>query len=109
MKITKDTSLIVSLASKQNSLGAAMHNAGYQALGLNFVHIPITTEDIKNAISGLRGFNLKGATVSMPHKQAIMQHLDKIDDTAETIGAVNTVSNVHGVLTGYNSDWIGAM
>jgi len=109
MTITKDTKLIVSLAAKQTSLGAAMHNAGYQALGLNFVHIPITTGDIKNAVSGIRGFNLRGVTVSMPHKQTIMEHLDKIDSVAQAIGAVNTVSNDNGVLMGYNSDWIGAM
>ena len=109
MTITKDTKLIVSLAAKQTSLGAAMHNAGYQALGLNFLHIPITTDDIKNAVSGIRGFNLRGVTVSMPHKQTVMEHLDKIDNVAQSIGAVNTVSNDNGVLTGYNSDWIGAM
>jgi shikimate dehydrogenase len=109
MQITKETSLIVSFAAKQNSLGAAMHDAGYQALDLNFVYIPITTDDIEHAIAGVRGFNLRGNTVSMPHKQAVMQHLDKIDPVAESIGAVNTVSNDNGVLTGYNSDWIGAM
>lgn len=109
MKITKETKLIVSFAAKQNSLGAAMHNAAYAALGENAVYIPITTNDIKNAIAGVRGFNLRGNTVSMPHKQDVMHYLDKVDPIAETIGAVNTVSNGDGVLTGYNSDWIGAM
>lgn len=109
MQITKETQLITSFAEKQNSLGAAMHNAGYAALGVNFVYIPITTDDIANAISGVRGFKMKGSTVSMPHKQEVMRHLDKIDPVAQKIGAVNTVSNDSGVLTGYNSDWIGAM
>lgn len=109
MKITKDTRLVVSFASKQNSIGAAMHNAGYKALGVDFVYIPIATDDIKNAISGIRGFNLCGNTVSMPHKQSVMQYLDKIDPIARVIGAVNTVQNKEGLLTGYNSDWIGAM
>lgn len=109
MQITKDTSLIVSFSGKQNSIGAAMHNAGYQALEVNFVYIPIETDNIKDAIAGIRGFKLRGNTVSMPHKQAVMEHLDKIDEVAKTIGAVNTVSNDDGVLTGYNSDWVGAM
>jgi shikimate dehydrogenase len=109
MQITKDTKLIVSFAASQNSAGAAMHNAGYQALGVNFVYVPITTDDIQNAIAGVRGFGLRGNTVSMPHKQAVMQYLDEIDLTAKEIGAVNTVSNENGKLTGYNSDWIGAM
>jgi shikimate dehydrogenase len=109
MIITADTKLIASFSGKQNSLGAAMHNAGYAALGENAVYVPITTDDIKNAIAGVRGFNLRGSTVSMPHKQMVMQYLDKIDPVAEAIGAVNTVSNDAGILTGYNSDWIGAM
>src|SRR5580658_6306672 len=103
MQITKDTNLIVSFAASQNSAGAAMHNAGYQALCVNFVYIPITTDDIKNAIAGVRGFGLRGNTVSMPYKQAVMQYLDEIDLTAKEIGAVNTVSNEGGKLTGYNS------
>jgi len=109
MKITKDTKLVTSLASKQNSIGAAMHNAGYEALGVNFVYIPIATDDIKNAIAGVRGLNLVGSSVSMPHKQTVMQYLDEVDEVAKTIGAVNTVVNENGVLTGYNSDWVGAM
>lgn len=86
-----------------------MHNAAYAAIGEDVVYVPITTDDIKNAIAGVRGFNLRGNTVSMPHKQTVMQYLDKIDPTAEKIGAVNIVSNDNGVLTGYNSDWVGAM
>src|ERR1700722_6757486 len=108
MKITKDTCVLVLFAGQQNSIGAAMHNAAYKAMGVNFVYIPIKTDDIENAISGVRGFNLKGNTVSMPHKQTVMKYLDKIDSVAKSIGAVNTVSNDNGVLTGYNSDWVGA-
>lgn len=108
MTITKDTKLIVSFASKQSSVGAAMHNAGYQALGLNFIYVPIATDDIANAIAGVRGFGLVGNTVSMPHKREVMKHLDKVDEVAQKIGAVNTVRNKDGILTGYNSDWVGA-
>lgn len=109
MKITQETQLVVSLAGKQNSIGAAMHNAGYDSLGVNFVYVPITTNNPKDAIAGIRGFNLRGNTVSMPHKQTVMEYLDKVDPVAQTIGAVNTVLNEDGVLTGYNSDWVGAM
>ena len=109
MQITKETRLITSLAAKQNSLGPAMHNAGFQALGLNFVFLPVTTNDIRGGIAGVRGLNLPGTTVSMPHKQAVMEYLDAVDDVARAIGAVNTIANRDGVLTGYNSDWVGAM
>ena len=45
---------------------------------------------------------------SMPHKQTVMKYVDRVDDVARTIGAVNTIANRDGVLTGYNSDWVGA-
>jgi len=47
--------------------------------------------------------------VSMPHKLVVMQYLEEIDETAERIGAVNTVLNDGGHLTGYNTDWTGAV
>lgn len=108
MQITKDTKLITSLASKQGNVGAVMYNAGFQAVAPHFVYVPITTDDIKGAIAGVRGLKLAGSNVSMPHKQAVMQYLDHVDETAKIIGAVNTISNRDGVLTGYNSDWVGA-
>ena len=109
MPITKETRLITSLAAKQNNLGPAMHNAGFAALGLNFIFLPITTDDIAGGIAAVRGLKLVGTTVSMPHKQAVMAYLDQVDAVAREIGAVNTVANRDGVLTGYNSDWVGAM
>lgn len=109
MIITKETQLVTSLAGKANSVGAAMHNAGYGALGLNFVYLPIQTDDCKRAIEGVRGLRIRGTSVTIPHKQTVMQHLDVVDATAQAIGAVNTVVNNDGLLIGYNSDWIGAM
>ena len=108
MRITKDTKIITSLAAKQGNIGAVMYNAGFQALGVDFVYVPITTDDIRGAIAGVRGLKIAGSNVSMPHKQTVMQYLDRVDEIAKTIGAVNTISNQAGVLTGYNSDWVGA-
>ena len=88
MQITKDTKLTVSLAAKQNNIGAAMTNAGYQALNLNFIHVPITTLDIASAITGVRGFNLAGCTVSMPHKQQVIKYLDKVDDVGPHVAVI---------------------
>jgi shikimate dehydrogenase len=45
----------------------------------------------------------------MPYKTAVMPHLDRIDESAQAIGAVNTINNVDGVLTGYNTDYLGAI
>ena len=46
--------------------------------------------------------------MSLPHKLAVMEHLDSVDETARRIGAVNTVTRVADELVGTNTDWIGA-
>ena len=51
--------------------------------------------------------NLRGVNVTIPHKVAVMQLLDKLDPLAESIGAVNTIVNDGGILTGYNTDATG--
>ena len=109
MIITNETRIAGSLAAKQSKLGAAMHNAAYETMNENIIYIPFTIKDCKNAIVGVKALNFIGATVSMPYKQEIMIYLDKIDPTAQKIGAVNTIQNKDGFLIGYNSDWIGAM
>lgn len=109
MQIDNETKIISSIAIKQSKLGAAMHNSAYQHLGLNFIYIPLTVSDCKNAVAGIRALNFRGSAVSMPHKQEVMKYLDKIDSVAKKIGAVNTIANDDSILTGYNSDWIGAM
>ena len=106
--ITKSTQLVTMLASRATNVGAKMHTAAYEALGLDFAYIPIETDDIERAVAGIRGLHIRGSSISVPHKQTVMPLLDRLDPTAEVIGAVNTVVNDDGILTGYNSDWIGA-
>ncbi len=90
------------------SLGAAMHNAGYRALGLSWHYVPFEIDDLAGALSGMRTLNIRGFGISMPFKREIMGLLDAIDPLAQRIGAVNTVVNDDGKLTGHNTDWIGA-
>lgn len=107
--IDNETKVVCSLAIKQGKLGAAMHNSSYEHLKLNFIYVPMTITNLKGAVEGIKAFNCRGFTVSMPYKQEVMKFLDKIDPIAKDISAVNTVSNDNGALTGYNSDWIGAV
>ncbi len=107
--VNRDTKLCISIAEKTSNFGASMHNAAYEALGLNYLYLPIKTTDTKGSVAGMRALGIAGMSVSIPHKQDIMPLLDNIDDTARTIGAVNTVVNIDGVLTGYNYDWVGAV
>lgn len=103
------TKIVSSIAGKRSKLSAAMHNAAYEDLGLNFLYIPFKVEDLKSAIVGIKALGFRGSAVTMPYKKEVMKHLDNLDKTAKKIGAVNTILNNDGKLTGYNSDWIGAM
>jgi shikimate dehydrogenase len=85
-----------------------MHNAGYQALGLQFTYVPFGVTDLEGAIRGMRALGIRGFGVSMPFKVEVMKFLDAVDPLAARIGAVNTVVNQDGHLTGYNADAAGA-
>jgi shikimate dehydrogenase len=93
----------------EHSLSPLIHNAGYQALGINYVYVPFRVRDIKQAIESIRGLGIRGASVTMPHKTKAIKYIDKIDPLAEEIGAVNTIVNDDGVLTGFNTDCGGAL
>jgi len=95
----------------EHSLSPVMHNAAFKELGLNLVYVAftVTTNGLKDAISGARSLGMQGLNVTMPHKNAIMSYLDETDSTAKAIGAVNTILNEQGKLIGFNTDGNGAM
>jgi len=86
-----------------------MHNAALSARGLNAVYLAFNTRDTEGAIHGMKALNIRGLSVTLPHKTDVIPLLDKVDDLARRIGAVNTVVNDDGLLTGYNTDAIGAL
>lgn len=96
-----------------HSLSPAMHNAAAAALGLNwaYVPLPVRAADVPTAVAGLPALGIRGVNVTVPHKQAVIPHLDALDDGARAIGAVNTivVQRAHDrhTLVGYNTDWSG--
>lgn len=97
----------------KTSLSPSIHNAGYKKLGIDdeFIYLSadVKPEDLKTAMDGIRVLGIKGVSVTMPHKQTVMKYLDKIDKEAQKIGAVNTIVNRKGKLTGFNTDWTGAL
>lgn len=97
-----------SLSRWASRLGATMHQAGYEALGLDWRYVPFETEDLAGALTGMRALGIRGFGISMPFKLEIMPLLDAIDPVAARIGAVNTVVNSAGRLIGHNTDWVGA-
>jgi 3-dehydroquinate dehydratase / shikimate dehydrogenase len=94
-----------------SSLSPFIHNPAFRDTGENAVFIPLLVKDldafirrmVKRATREVE-LNFGGFSVTMPHKQAIMKHLDDIDDTAKKIGAVNTVKIDRDRLIGYNTD-----
>ncbi|QXE93040.1 shikimate dehydrogenase [Geomonas subterranea] len=92
-----------------HSLSPVLHNAAFQALGLDWIYVPfpVAPERLAEGIAGLKAVGVAGFSVTIPHKVAIMGLLDEVDPQAELIGAVNTVVARDGRLTGYNTDGIG--
>ncbi len=95
----------------EHTLSPAIHNAAFEELNLDFVYLAfrVRREELKDAILGARSLNIHGLNVTMPHKIAVMEHLDEIDSTARSIGAVNTILNAEGNLVGYITDGVGAI
>ena len=89
----------------------AMHNAAFRTLGLDAVYLAfdVPPAQLGGAVAGARSLGVRQLAVSLPHKVAIMEHLDEIDATARAIGAVNTVTREADRLIGSNTDWVGAV
>jgi 3-dehydroquinate dehydratase/shikimate dehydrogenase len=93
-----------------HSLSPQLHNAGFQARGINAVYLPFPVRDLRDFLAAVRPLGIAGFSVTLPHKQRILRHLDGCDPLAEAIGAVNTVVvRGGGRLYGYNTDYVGVL
>jgi len=95
----------------EHSLSPNMHNAAFEALGLNYCYIalPVHPDALPASIEGIRALDFRGANVTVPHKEKVISLLDEVDEEAAFIGAVNTIVNNNGLLKGYNTDGRGFM
>jgi shikimate dehydrogenase len=86
-----------------------MHNAAFAALAIDAVYLAfdVAPGELGAAIAGARAMRVRQLAISIPHKEAVIAHLDRIDETARAIGAVNTVTRVGSELVGTNTDWLG--
>lgn len=98
-----------SITAEPFSLAVRIHTAAYQALDLDYTFVCFGVENPELAVQAIRTLGIRGMSVSMPYKAAVMPFLDEIDPAARAIGAVNTINNQNGRLIGYNSDFIGAV
>jgi shikimate dehydrogenase len=93
----------------EHSLSPVIHGAAIEAAGLDFAYVAFRVEDAPGAIASMRALGLRGFSVTIPHKQTIIPHLDRLDASVERCRSCNTVVNHGGVLTGYSTDGPGAV
>ena len=111
-RITGHTELIGLMAYPiRHSSSPAMHNAAFAKLGLDYEYLAfeVDNDSLEGAVQGLRSLKLVGSNVSMPNKTVVHKYLDKLSPAAEMCGAVNTIVNEDGVLTGHITDGTGYM
>lgn len=111
-RITGHTELIGLMAYPiRHSSSPAMHNEAFAYLGLDYAYLAfeVDNDTLEDAIKGLRALKMVGSNVSMPNKTVVHKYLDKLSPAAELCGAVNTITNENGVLTGHITDGIGYM
>lgn len=89
-----------------HTLSPLMHNTAYKELNLNFVYgvFQVAPDMLRPLLESFRRLGIRGANVTIPYKQDVIPFLDSIDDDALTVGAVNTIVNDNGIVTGYNTD-----
>lgn len=95
----------------EGTLSPTIFNAAFKALGLNYSYVAVRVPKrfLAGAIGGFRAMGMAGLNVTIPHKIAIMNLLDELDDSAVAADAVNTVKNQQGKLIGFNTDGDGAL
>jgi shikimate dehydrogenase len=98
--------LCISLAARPSNIGTRFHNYLYEALGLNYIYKAFAPTDLAQAVAGIRGLGIRGAAVSMPYKEAVIELVDVMDASAAAIDSVNTIVNDDGVLTAFNTDYL---
>ncbi|OOE05003.1 shikimate dehydrogenase [Anoxybacillus kestanbolensis] len=92
-----------------HSLSPLMHNDAFQSLHIDAHYHAFHVEPhmLKEAVEGLKALQCAGFNVTIPHKTAVMEYMDELDETAKQMGAVNTVVNENGKWVGYNTDGEG--
>ena len=93
----------------RHSKSPVMMNRAFAETGVNgaYMAFHITPPMLGDFIGGVRAMGIAGVNVTIPHKQEVIPFLDEIDASAQAIGAVNTIVNRDGRLTGFNTDGIG--
>ena len=101
MEIDANTSLYAVFGDPvSHSLSPIMHNEAFSHVGHNGIYLAFRIKEIGHAISAVRALDIQGISITLPHKVSVMAFLDELDETAEKVGAVNTIINQEGILKG---------
>jgi 3-dehydroquinate dehydratase / shikimate dehydrogenase len=93
-----------------HSLSPQMQNAGFRARRIDAVYLPFLVRALRDFLGAIEPLRVAGFSVTLPHKETILRHLDDCDPLAGAIGAVNTVVvRAKGKLYGYNTDYVGVL
>ncbi len=93
-----------------HSLSPLLHNTAFVARNINAVYLPFQVKDLRDFLNSAVDFGLRGFSVTLPYKQAILKHLSDCEPLAAEIGAVNTVTvRNEGSLYGCNTDYVGVL
>jgi shikimate dehydrogenase len=87
-----------------HSVSPAMHNAAFAAAGLDAVYLPLPAADADDFVAFARAFALKGASVTIPYKVSLFDRVQDADETARTVGALNTIRMDGDRWRGRNTD-----
>ena len=109
-RISGHTGLLALIGSPVGHSGSpAMYNYSFEKLGLDYAYVAfdIKEDKVKDAIAAMKTFNMRGCNVTMPDKVEAAKYMDELSPAARIIGAINTIVNDNGKLTGYITDGEG--
>lgn len=94
-----------------HSLSPLIHNAAFRHMGMNRLYLPfrIPREDLGPFLDDAPELGIRGLSVTIPHKEAVLKKLAKIDGAVRGVGAANTLVFEDGKIRGFNTDYRGAM
>jgi shikimate dehydrogenase len=101
--------VFASFSYPNRSIAPLIYNYAFKAIGFNAIYVSFESKQPSDIVTAIRTLNISGASISMPNKQSVLGLLDQCDKNTLNIGAANVVLNNEGFLTGYNTDWIGAI
>lgn len=109
--LTRDTRIYGVIGSPiSHSLSPLLHNTGFTARHINAVYLPFLVHQLGDFLRAIPDFDIRGFSVTLPHKQTILKHLKDCEPLAAEIGAVNTVVvQRDGSLYGCNTDYVGVL